>query len=93
MIDAEMKTWMDKVEQLLAVLVQRQTVKDWYSIEQFAEIVGKAEFTVRNWCRLGRLHAEKKGSGRGTFQEWAVSHAELLRYQKNGLLPLTQRRS
>ena len=38
----------------------------------------KAEFTVREWCRLGRIHAEKRAAGRGNSTEWQVSHAELL---------------
>ncbi|WP_020469592.1 MerR family transcriptional regulator [Zavarzinella formosa] len=88
MIDAELKTWMDRVEQMLAVLVQRQTVKDFYTIEEFAILAGKAEFTVRNWARMGRISAEKKGSGRGAYQSWVVSHQELERFRRDGLLPL-----
>lgn len=83
---------LDRVEALLSRLVARQTVKDFYTTEEFAQLVGKAEFTVRNWARLGRIKAEKKGSGRGPFQSWVISHAELLRYQRDGLLPVMQRR-
>jgi hypothetical protein len=79
---------LDRIEATLAVLVERQTMKDWYSTEEVAKILRKAEFTVREWCRLGRIHAEKKGSGRGKFQSWVISHAELLRFQREGLLPL-----
>jgi Helix-turn-helix domain len=75
-----------RIEAMLLVLVGRQTVKDWYSVEEFAQLVGKAEFTVREWCRLGRINAQKKGSGRGSYAAWAISHAELLRYQREGLL-------
>ncbi|WP_020476158.1 MerR family transcriptional regulator [Zavarzinella formosa] len=88
MTDIEMKGWMDRVEQMLAILVQRQTVKDFYGTDEFAEMVGKAEFTVRSWCRLGRINAEKKGSGRGAHQSWVVSNAELERFRREGLLPL-----
>jgi len=77
-----------KIESLLAALVDRQSVKDWYTTEEFARLVGKAEFTVREWARLGRIRAEKKMSGRGAFASWCVAHAELLRYQKEGLLPI-----
>lgn len=77
-----------KIEAMLVVLVERQQVKDWYSVEDFARIVGRAEFTCREWCRHGRIRAEKKGSGRGAYASWAISHAELLRFQKEGLLPL-----
>lgn len=77
---------LDRIETSLAALVERQTVKDWYATEEVARLLGRAEFTVREWCRLGRVNAEKKVSGRGKFQCWVVSHTELLRIQREGLL-------
>jgi hypothetical protein len=77
--------WLERVESMLVILVERQTVKDWYSVEEFARLVGKAEFTVREWCRHRRVCAEKKDSGRGSYSSWAISHTELLRYQREGL--------
>jgi Helix-turn-helix domain len=77
-----------EVKAMLAVLVERQQVREWYTVEEFARIVGRAEFTCREWCRHGRIHAEKKDSGRGAYASWAISHAELLRFQKDGLLRL-----
>lgn len=81
---------LSRIEALLAALVERQTVKEFYEIEEFARIVGKAPFTVREWARHGRIRAEKKLSGRGAYARWVVPHAELLRYQKEGLLPFNQ---
>lgn len=78
---------LDRIEAALAVLVERQTPKDWYSTEEVARLLGKAEFTVREWCRLGRIRAEKKSSGRGKYPSWVVSHTELQRVQRDGLLP------
>ena len=78
---------LDKLEAMLVVLVQRQATKDWYSTDEFAKVVGKAEFTVREWCRHGRIKAEKRMSGRGAYPAWAISHDEYLRYQREGLLP------
>jgi predicted site-specific integrase-resolvase len=78
---------LNRIEEMLAVLVERQTIKDYYEMEEFSRLVGKAAFTVREWARLGRIRAEKRRSGRGAFASWVVSHAELLRYQKEGLLP------
>ena len=78
---------LERIERMLAALVERQTAKDWYTTAEFAQLVGKAEFTVREWCRHGRLKAEKRISGRGAYPAWVVSHAELLRYQREGLLP------
>jgi len=79
---------LEKIEAMLTVLVERQQVREWYSVEELAQLLGKAEFTVREWCRLGRIRAEKRLSGRGAFPAWCISHEELLRYQREGLLPL-----
>lgn len=78
---------LDRIESMLCVLVERQQQRDWYSTEQFAKAVGLAEFTVREHCRLGRLKAEKRMSGRGSHCAWSISHGELLRFQHEGLLP------
>jgi hypothetical protein len=78
---------LEKIESMLAVLVDRQRVQDFYEIEQFAQLVGKAPFTCREWARLGRIRAVKRGSGRGKHLAWVIPHAELLRYQREGLLP------
>jgi Helix-turn-helix domain len=79
---------LEKIEAMLVVLVDRQQVREWYSVEEFARIVGRAPFTCREWCRNGRVKAEKKESGRGAYPAWVISHAELLRFQREGLLPL-----
>ena len=79
---------LERIEGMLAVLVERQTVRDFYTVEEFARIVGRAEYTCREWCRQGRIAAKKLPHGRGNEGEWRVPHEELLRYQKEGLLPL-----
>jgi len=79
---------LEKIESLLVALVEREQVREWYSVEEFARIVGRAEFTCREWCRHGRIRAEKKDSGRGAYAAWVISHAELLRFQREGLLPI-----
>jgi hypothetical protein len=86
-MDEELTTRLDRIEGLLVALVQRQAVRDWYSTHEFARIVDKAEFTVREWCRLGRVYAEKKTGGRGKHASWVIPHQELLRFQREGLLP------
>ena len=78
---------LEKIEAMLVVLVERQQVREWYTTEEFADAIGKAEFTIREYCRLGRLKAEKRQSGRGAYPQWVLSHAELERYQREGLLP------
>jgi transposase len=78
---------LDKIEELLAALLQKESAKDWYSTAEVARILGRSEFTVREWARLGRVRAEKRFSGRGPHTAWVISHAELLRFQREGLLP------
>jgi hypothetical protein len=74
-----------KIEAMLVVLVARQAAKEFYEVEEFASLVGKSCFTCREWCRLGRISAMKKGSGRGAHLAWCISHQEMLRYQREGL--------
>jgi len=81
---------LEKIEELLLVLVDQQTVRDWYTTKQVARLLQRAEFTVREWARLGRLKAEKRISGRGAYPAWVISHEELLRYEREGLLPTPQ---
>ena len=77
-----------RIESQLAEMRSKQTIKDVYSTEEVARILSKAEFTVREWCRLNRINAIKRFSGRGKYPAWAISHQELLRIDKEGLLPL-----
>ena len=78
---------LDRIEAKLTCLLQQWTVKEWYAVAEAAEVLGKAEFTVREWCRLGRVRAQKRPCGRGRSQEWMIAHAELERIQNEGLLP------
>jgi hypothetical protein len=57
----------------------------WFSTGEFANEVGRADFTVRHWCARGRLAAEKLTNGR----EWRISAEEMARYRREGLRPLT----
>lgn len=78
---------LERVEALLKQLVERERVKDWYTIEEAARMVGKAEFTIREYCRFGRIRAEKRKVQCGPHSTWVISHEELKRYQREGLLP------
>jgi hypothetical protein len=62
--------------------------KDWYTVSEVADDLGRAEFTVREWCRLGRIYASKRACGRGNTQEWIVSDTEMERIRNEGLLPM-----
>jgi hypothetical protein len=76
-----------RVEALLGELLRQRAVKDWYSTDEVAEILGKARFTVREWCRLGRVRCQKRNDGHGKHRAWVLPHEELLRIQREGLLP------
>jgi hypothetical protein len=79
---------LDRIEAAVRALTQQRTAREWYTTSEVAEELGKVEYTVREWCRNERVNAEKKGSGRGRYQSWVISHEELLRIRREGLLPL-----
>lgn len=81
---------LERIETMLATLLEVQQVREWYSVDEFARLVNRSEFTCREWCRHGRIYAEKKVSGRGAHTAWAISHGELLRFQREGLRPLAR---
>jgi transposase len=83
----ELSAQLERMETLLRSLVDRETVKEWYSVEEVARLVGKAEFTVREWCRRGRIVAQKRAYRRGKSAEWMIAHEELMRVRNHGLLP------
>ena len=78
---------LDRIEAALQSLVEQKTIKDWYSVDEVAAILGKASYTVREWCRLGRIRAKKRTYSRGPHPEWMIGHDELVRVQSEGLLP------
>jgi len=77
-----------RIEDALVQLLDRNTVKEYYTTAEVAKLLGKADFTVREWCRLNRVHAEKRQTGRGRAKEWIISHQELTRIRNEGLLPI-----
>jgi hypothetical protein len=78
---------LDRIEELLLTLIRQRTVKEWYTPAEAGAALNRAEWTVREWCRLGRINASKRPCGRGNSQEWIISHEELQRIQNEGLLP------
>ena len=86
MTDDERDECLDRIERMLTLLVEQQTVKDFYEIDDFAKLASRAPFTVREWARLGRIRARSAVRPRRSAA-WVVSHQELQRYQREGLLP------
>lgn len=62
--------------------------REYFSVPEFAAHVERGEYTVREWCRMARIHAEKCDSGRGEAKSWKIPAAELQRYRDHGLLPV-----
>jgi hypothetical protein len=69
-----------------------QPPRDYYTTAEAAKLLGKRPFTVREWCRHGRVRCAKAPSGRGLDGEWRISRAELERIRNEGLLPLPRSR-
>ena len=87
-IDASVK----EVKRAVAEIEEAKSTpapREFYSTVEFAGLVGRSEYTVREWCRLGRIEAEKAESGRGDAKSWKIPASELLRYHNHGLLPQT----
>ena len=78
---------LERIEALVPQLAGREPTKEWYTTAEAAKHLGKRPFTVREWCRLGRVHAEKRVCGRGFDSEWMIAHEELERIRNHGLLP------
>lgn len=81
---------LEQIESLLTCLVEQRQIQDWYDTKTVAEMLGRSPYRVREWCRLGRIYAEKRHCGRGRNQEWMISHVELMRIKSEGLLPLAK---
>ena len=79
---------LENIERLLEQLLTKTMVKSWYTVDEFALLVGRSSFTCREWCGLGRINAEKSMTQAGSATTWSISQAEYLRYQREGLLPL-----
>ena len=84
---ADLHERLARIEAQLAVLVDQNQIQAWYNTKTVATILDRSAYSVREWCRLGRVRAEKRPCGRGTSQEWMISHAELNRIKGEGLLP------
>ncbi len=90
-IPSEITEWMQRIEQQLELLIGQRTIQKWYDTRTVAEILHRSQYSVREWCRLGRVRAEKRMCGRGNHPEWMISHEELERIKAEGLLPLNTR--
>jgi hypothetical protein len=87
---AEICERLARIEDALRWIYHQQSMtlaKEHYSTAEFAALLGRAEYTVREWARTGRIKACKRFDGHGRHKTWTISHAELLRVRHEGLLP------
>lgn len=64
-------------------------MKTWYTAAQAAQILNRNAFTVREWCRDGRIRAIV--APHGNRFRWMISDDEIHRYFREGLF--SRRRS
>jgi hypothetical protein len=48
-----------EVQASLHLLLQERMSQDWYTPSELAVLLGKSDYTMREWCRLGQIHAQK----------------------------------
>ena len=86
---AELVERLARIEAILAALAGRRAAQEWYSTAELGRQLGRAEYTVREWCRQGRVRASRTAHARGPHPEWRVAHAEVERVRREGLLPIS----
>jgi hypothetical protein len=60
MTDDQLNARFDRLESMLASLIEREQVREWYTLPEFARQIGRQEETCREYLRRGRLHANKR---------------------------------
>lgn len=78
----------DELKTKVQALAEEQPEKDLYTTAEVARAIGRAEYTIREHCRQGRIRATKKPCGRGKGGEWLIHREELRRLRNEGLLPV-----
>ena len=88
-LDTAITSLVDEVKHMrrqLDELVNRGTIKDYYTTEEFASLKSMKPKTVRDYCNEGRLKGEKQRTGHGRSKRWVIPHSELQRFEREGLL-------
>jgi excisionase family DNA binding protein len=72
-----------RIEERLDGLERTSAPPSHLTVEEFARRVGRAPFTVRQWCNHRRIRADRSRNGR----QWRIPADELARYRREGLMP------
>lgn len=84
MLAAEMRAMVAQIQSMPA---SPKEARESYTVEEVGAMLHKTPYTVREWCREGRINATKRPERRGGAELWNISAAEVARYQNEGLLP------
>jgi len=84
-----------KLDRVLYELGQAKAdqTRTHFTVQEAARALGKTTFTVREWCRLGRMNATKRAEKRGGAEMWNISAQEIERLRNEGLLPVDPARN
>jgi hypothetical protein len=72
---AEIKAMLKQQQQLI-----QPVEKQYYTVDEVAELTGHRPWTIRQACNRGRVKGKKGDDGR-----WRVAHEQLVFLQENGL--------
>ena len=79
--------------QILESVAAPKVPRERYTVEEVAAMLDKTPYTVREWCREGRINATKRPERRGGSELWSISVDEITRVRNEGLLPQDLRRN
>lgn len=65
--------------------------KEFYTCAEFAKLVNRAEYTVREWARLGRFRAEKTHGGAVVKPSGDSRKRSSIATKRKGFFPKQQR--
>lgn len=82
------ETRLQAIEEKLDMLLKAQATREHYTVAEAAKVLGRSAYQIRDHCKNGRIRANRRNTGRGSHKEWVISHEELTRYRREGLLPL-----
>ncbi len=63
--------------------------REWFSPEEIGRMIGRTADCVRDWCRMGRIGARKRATGRGSYLAWEIHTDALAEYLDHGLRALS----
>ena len=90
-----------KLDSILGLLESRPATmtlpevapRSFYKVEEVAKILDRTPYSVREWCRHGRIHAKKQSASFRGAERWQIAAEELNRYRNFGLLPIDASRN